>query len=165
MNWKHVAATAAVVFSAASAHAATFDGTLYYTLFTGGQNVNSITYHYDDSTQTLTLGAPTNIVSTPGADGIIFQPNGDLLVGGQSTRAVYDVNIASKTFTSVFPGTTDAFHLALDPSGTKFYTSPFGGSLDVVPLPFGTAGTTHTITGGDTGVTQIAFGTGTNNVF
>jgi hypothetical protein len=165
MNWKHVAITAGVLLSAASARAATFDGTLYYTLFTGGPNVNSITYHYDDSTQSLTLGPPTNIVSTPGADGIIFQPNGDLLVGGQSTRAVYDVNIAAHTFTNVFPGTTDSFHLALDPSGTKFYTSPFEGSLDIVPLPFGTPGTTHTITGSDSGVTQIAFGTGTSNVF
>jgi hypothetical protein len=58
----------------------------------------------------------------------------------------------------------NSFHLAVDPSGTKFYTSDFGGPLDTVPLPFGTQGSTTAITGGDSGITQIAFAPN-NNVF
>lgn len=145
-----------------------FNGTLYYTNFTGGQNVNKITYSYDQTTQALTLGTATNIASTPGADGIIFAPNGDLLVGGQGSGAVYQVNPTTGAFTGVAPGSPgsdqNSFHLAMDPSGTKFYTSDFGGPLDTVSLPFGTQGTTTNITGGDGGVTQIAFAAN-GNVF
>jgi WD40 repeat protein len=115
----------------------------------------------DQTTQSLTLGAATNITSTPGADGIIFDPAGKLLIGGQGTGQVYEVNPTTGAFTGVTPGSTgqnqSSFHLALDPSGTKFYTSAFGGPLDTVPLPFGTQGSTTAITGGDGGVTQIAF--------
>jgi hypothetical protein len=154
-----------------TAHAAAiFSGTLYYTNFQGGgDNVNKVAFSYNQGTQTLTLGPAVGIAATPGADGIIFAPDGNLLVGGQTSQKVYDVNPTTGTFTSVAPGSAGAdqnsYHLALDPSGTKFYTSDFGGALDTVPLPFGTLGSTRTISGGDTGVTQIAFGTGTSNVF
>jgi hypothetical protein len=144
------------------AHADTvFNGTLYYTNFTGGANVNKVTYSYDQTTQSLTLGSATNIASTPGADGIIFDPAGNLLIGGQNTGHVYEVNPTTGTFTGVAPGSSgqsqDSYHLALDPTGTKFYTSNFGGALDTVALPFGTQGTTTAISGGDTGITQVAF--------
>ena len=138
-----------------------FNGTLYYTNFTGGANVNKVTYSYDQTTQTLSMGSAVNIAITPGADGIIFDPAGKLLIGGQGTGQVYEVNPSTGTFTGVTPGTTgqdqSSFHLALDPTGTKFYTSDFGGPLDTVPLPFGTQGSTTAISGGDGGVTQIAF--------
>jgi len=142
--------------------ASTFSGTLYYTNFQGGgDNVNKVTYKYDDTTQMLTLGSAIGITATPGADGIIFAPNGDLLVGGQGTGQVYDVNPTTGAFTGVAPGSPGAdqnsFHLALDPSGTKFYTSDFMGPLDTIPLPFGTQGSTKAISGGDSGLTQIAF--------
>lgn len=140
---------------------ALFNGVLFYTNFTGGQNVNKVSYSYDQTTMTLTMGAATNIASTPGADGIIFDPAGNLLIGGQGAGQVYEVNPNNGTFTGVVPGTTGQdqanFHLALDPSGTKFYTSDFGGPLDTVGLPFGTQGTTTHITGGDSGITQVAF--------
>jgi len=139
-----------------------FSGTLYYTNFQGGgDNVNKFAYSYDQAAQSLTLGPVVGIAATPGADGIIFDPAGNLLIGGQGTGKVYEVNPSTGTFTSVTPGSTGAdqnsFHLALDPSGTKFYTSDFRGPLDIVPLPFGTQGSTRTISGGDPGVTQIAF--------
>jgi hypothetical protein len=146
----------------------TFNGTLYYTNFTGGQNVNKVSFSYDQTTQSLTLGVGQNITSTPGADGIIFDPAGNLLIGGQGAGKVFEVNPTTGTFTGVTPGTTgqdqNSFHLALDPTGTKFYTSDFGGPLDTVGLPFGTQGSTTAITGSDGGVTQIAFAPN-NNVF
>ena len=138
-----------------------FSGTLYYTTYNGGENVDKITYSYDSSTQSLTLGSPTGIAATPGADGIIFAPDGHLLIGGQTSGRVYDVNPSNGAFTSVAPGSPGAdqasYHLALDPNGAQFYTSDFGGQLDIVPLPFGTQGTTRTISGGDSGLTQLAF--------
>jgi PEP-CTERM motif len=157
-------------FSAAEAGPITFAGTLFYTNWTGGgTNVNSISYSYDQGTQALTLGSVHGIATTPGADGIIFAPNGDLLVGGQGTGKVYDVNPTTGTFTSVSPGSPGAdqssYHLSLDPTGTQFFTSNFGGALDIVPLPFGTQGSTRSISGGDSGLTQIAFAPVTGNVF
>ncbi len=148
-----------------------FKGTLYYTTYLLSPNVWSVTYSYDQGTQALTLGVPTVVASLPdyGADGILFAPNGDLLVGGQETGKVYDVVVGSGAFTSVSPGTTgqsqNSYHLALDPLRTKFYTSNFSGPLDVVPLPFGTQGTTHAISGDEDGVTQVAFAPATGKVF
>ncbi len=154
--------SAIALVCAISAHAdQIFNGTLYYTNFTGGQNVNKVSYSYDQTTQMLTMGSAVNIASTPGADGIIFDPAGQLLIGGQGSGQVYQVDPSTGTFTGVAPspGGTDqsSFHLALDPSGTKFYTSDFGGALDTVPLPFGIPGSQAAVSGNDTGVTQLAF--------
>jgi len=149
---------AVMLLSAGQAWADVFTGTLFYTDFTGGQNVNKVSYSYDSTTHALTLGAPTNIASANGADGIIFAPNGDLLVGGQGNPVVHEYT-PTGTFVADGSANTASFHLALDPSGTKVYTSNFGGPLEV--LPFGPAignATQHTVTGGDTGLTQIAFG-------
>lgn len=133
-----------------------FNGVLFYTNFTGGENVNKVSYSYDQTTMTLTMGSATNIASTPGADGIIFDPAGNLLVGGQGANEVFQVNPNTGTFTSAsLP--TNSYHLALDPSGTKFYTSTFEGPLITMPLPFGGSGVATTVTGGDGGVTQVAF--------
>lgn len=134
-----------------------FNGVLFYTNFTGGNNVNKVSYTYDQTTMTLTMGAATNIAATPGADGIIFDPAGNLLVGGQGANQVYEVNPNTGTFTHAnLP--TNSYHLALDPSGTKFYTSTFEGPLITMPLtPFGGSGVATAVTGGDTGVTQVAF--------
>jgi len=143
-----------------AADAQMFNGTLYYTTFTGGQNVHSVTYSYNQTTQSLTLGLANNIASLPGADGIIFAPNGNLLVGGQGTGFVFEITKTGGFVAQAPPGSPgqdqNSFHLALDPSGTKFYTSDFRGPLDTVPLPL-SQGTTSTLTGGDTGVTQLAF--------
>lgn len=146
--------------SMAAAHATTFSGTLYYTNYTGGQNVNKVDYNYDDSTNTFTLGAASNIASTNGADGIIFSPNGNILVGGQTSGNVYEVNPSSGAIVGTQSTGTASYHLALDPSGNVVYTSAFGGSLNTVALPVGGGSTNHAITGDDGGLTQLAFGTG-----
>lgn len=153
-------ALAMIVVSCPAANAEVFNGTLYFTTFAGGQNVHSITYSYNQTTQSLTLGSIKNIASLPGADGIIRAPNGNLLVGGQSSGFVYELTTLGALVAQAPPGSPgqdqSSFHLALDPSGTKFYTSDFRGPLDTVPLPLA-QGTTTFVTGGDTGVTQVAF--------
>jgi hypothetical protein len=159
-----VTVLAGLLAAAGQVQADPTSGDLYFTLYTGGTNVNKVHYTFDGTS--VTYGSVVNITSTPGADGIIFAPDGDLLVGGQGSGLVYKVNPSTGSFIGTFPGTTDSFHLTLDPSGTKFYTSPFGGPLDIVPLtPFG-PGTANAVSGDDFGVTQITFDqSGTGKVF
>jgi hypothetical protein len=134
-NWKAVAAAAAVVMAgSAPAFADTYGGDLFYTLFSGGANVNKVVYSYDDSTNSFSLGAPQNIAHANGADGIIFDSLGHLLVGGQGSNSVhmYDPNTGALLDDGFL--TTNSYHLALDPSGAYVYTSTFGGPLEVLPL-------------------------------
>lgn len=140
-----------------TASAGMISGTLYYTLYTGGQNVWSVGYQYDGTN--FTLSTPTNIASTDGADGIIFAPNGDLLIGGQNSGQVHQITTAGVPVTDGATGGGGSFHLALDPSGTKVYTSNFGGALATLPISGGQIqnGTAHALTGDDYGVTGEAF--------
>jgi hypothetical protein len=116
-----VAAVAACLALAASPLLADsiFNGTLYYTNFQGGgDNVNKVTYSYDQTTQSLTMGTATGIAQTPGADGIVFDPQGNLLIGGQGTGQVYQVNPSNGSFTGVAPATTgkdqSSYHLTVN---------------------------------------------------
>ncbi len=155
-----VTAVAIAMFASSQALAAKFDGTLYYTNFTGGQNVWKVGFHYDDGTQTATLDAPNNIASTNGADGIIFAPNGNLLIGGQNSGNVYELNPSSGAVVNTQQTGTASFHLALNPNLNTVYTSTFGGTLKNLSLPIGSGVTTTNISGDENGLTQVAFGTG-----
>jgi hypothetical protein len=154
------AALLSVFAFATPGQGAFFNGTVYYTRFTGGQNVGSVDYLYDDVTKTLTLSNNHNIAAVNGADGILFAPNGNLLIGGQNSGLVHERTTSGAFVKNVFPGTQGSFHLALSPDGKTLYTSPFGGPLDTIPLVNGGLsgnGTAHAVTGNDTGVTQIVF--------
>ena len=143
---------------AGAAQATLFTGTLYYTYFTGGQNVWKVGFTYNDVAVSASLGAPTNIASTNGADGILFAPNGNLLIGGQGSGNVYEVRPSDgAVLNTQFTG-TPSFHLALDPSGNTVYTSDFGGRLNKVAIPIGTGNTPQAISGSENGITQVAFG-------
>jgi len=140
------------------AEAGVFSGTLFYTNFTGGQNVNDVTYSYNDVTKVLTVGAATNIASSNGADGIIFATNGNLLIGGQGSGNVYEYTTGG-TLVSTGSAGGASFHLALAPNGSAVYTSNFEGPLAVLPLSphVGNTPQTYAINGDDHGVTQLAF--------
>ncbi|MCG2576909.1 PEP-CTERM sorting domain-containing protein [Dechloromonas sp. XY25] len=148
----------ALVVGMTSSHATLYTGSLYYTTYNGGQNVWSIGFGYDTVTNAYSLNNNTNIASTNGADGIIFGSNGNLLVGGQGSGNVYEVNKNTGSVVNTQNTGAPSFHLTLDPNGNKVYTSDFGGRLNTVAVPVGTGSTSTTITGGDSGVTQIAFG-------
>ena len=143
------------VFCSIAAMADSVNGDLFFTTFNGGNNVHKVSYNFDGTT--FSLGAVGNLAATPGADGIIFAPDGDLLVGGQG-NAVHKVDPGTGTFVSITPNAT-AFHLALDPSGDFFYASSIPGNpIATVPLdPAFANGTAHSIVGDDSAVTSIAF--------
>jgi|GraSoiStandDraft_41_1057321.scaffolds.fasta_scaffold531134_2 hypothetical protein len=161
MRWARIAgiACAGLCFSLASgsALALVFNGTLYYTVFSGAPNVFKINYSYDETTTTFTLGAPTVVGTTNGADGIIFLPNGNLLIGGQGANHVTEMTPAGVIVTTQAL-TSASFHETLANDGSVVYTSSFGGPLQTVNIPIGTGATPTTITGGDSGITQVAFG-------
>lgn len=145
------------------------DETMYYTTFdSGNEDVWTTTATYDRTLSTFTLTAPgTGLAATPGADGIVFNPNnGQLLVSGQNLPNIYqvastggDVFTASPTLANNFPN----YHLAVDPSSTTVWAGGTeGGATGLVSQPinatgFGGASTYHAVTGPDSGITGIAF--------
>jgi hypothetical protein len=122
---------------------------LFYAV--GGSNstgsVNNVAVDYNGSG--LTVGSSTTITATPG-DGVMFLPNDNLLFGGNSVTEITPTGTVIGTVSQV------GDHLALDPSGTTAWTSAETGSLLAISLPSLTA-VTHTVSGDDNGVTQLAF--------
>ena len=98
-----------MVLQGSTAKADSISGTLYYTTFSGGENVWSVGFNYNGSM--FTLGASTGIAATSGADGILFAPDGNLLVAGQGNNLT-EVKPTGGIVTSVAPGGA-SFHLAL----------------------------------------------------
>jgi hypothetical protein len=127
---------------------------LYFTTFAGGQNVNRVDYNYNGLS--FTLSGMANIASTPGADGIVFAPDGDLLIGGQG-NAVHKVNRTTGTFQTRTAGGAAAFHMAMDPSGNNAWASGIPGQLASIPLNPFSNGIVKTITGNDTAITSLSF--------
>ena len=119
-------------------------------------NVRSVALDWNDTTDTLTIGTPSDIATTPGADGILYAPDGDLLIGGQTTE-VHKVDPSDGSFiTAALPAGSESFHLAMDPGLTKVWTSDQpDGQIAEVSLNFGSTIVSHAVTG-DT-VTQIGF--------
>lgn len=165
----HILAAAVILAGlAGTAHATLFDGTLYFTHFAGGgPNVLSVGFSYNDGTQVVSYGPQTGLATVNGADGIMFAPNGNLIVTSNITSNVYRIDATNgntlQTVSTGTPGFAD-FHMALDPSGTQFYSSNrynrTTGPLDTFVInangSFNNA-TTTAIIGGDTNVTQLAF--------
>lgn len=154
-----LALAGAVAVLSSSASATVFSGNLFYTTidFGGAPNVHSVTYSYNDGTTSLTMGAQQNIAALNGADGIIFDTAGRLLIGGGPANEIYRMNTNGTGLTTVSLS-SNAFHVTLSPDGSTAYTSPFSGNLQVVPLAAFTAGTAYGINGGDTAITQLSFG-------
>jgi WD40 repeat protein len=138
---------------------------LFYTTFAGGQNVWRVHAVYTGNgtagNGTFTLSGDINLASTPGADGIVRNPNnGFLLVGGQG-NAVHQVNPATGAFTTATPG-VNAFHLAVDPSLQTVWASGIPGSLSSLPInpTLSGPGTILPLSGDDGALTSLAFAPG-----
>jgi hypothetical protein len=160
----------AVLALASSAAAHPTSDTLYYTRFCGGVNVKSVDYTYDGTT--FTLAAPVDVASLGGADGILFAPDGRLVVGGQSSTSYRLPTTGSPVECAqssndcpgcLGPVPIAVFHISLDPTRTFVRgTHPLGSSITEIPLAAfgacpGGAGTTRCVTGDDSCVTSIAY--------
>ncbi|MGE3174910.1 MAG: hypothetical protein AB7O97_19945 [Planctomycetota bacterium] len=130
--------------------------TLTYTRWAESPNVKQCVLTYNAGAGTLAIVSTSTITHTLGADGILFAPDGDLIVGGQGDRT-HKVQVSTGSFTTVNAGGAQSYHVMLDPSGTKVWTAGNLGPLASVPLyPFAN-GTQHPLTGDDTQVTHISF--------
>jgi hypothetical protein len=145
----------------AAAVAGPVSDTLFFTNFSDHQIQSTVGTYTGDGTSgngTFTLTAPNVITTTPGADGIVRNPNnGFLLIGGQG-NAVYEVNPVGGAFTAATPNVA-AFHLAVDPSKNVVWASgiPDGlASLSINPSLNG-SGTVRTLSGDDNVITSLAF--------
>jgi len=166
-----LAVTAVWTGLAATAHATVFNGTLYFTHYTGGgPNVLDLGFSYNDTTQALSYGAQNGLATVNGADGIMFAPNGNLIVTSNTTNNVYRIDPSNGNVLQTVATGTQGFpdyHMALDPSGTKFYSSNrynrTTGPLDTFVIngngSFNNATTTPIMapTGAPSNVTQLAF--------
>lgn len=157
-------------------HAATSTGTLYFSTFRvanplSGQvfhdaTVDSVTFTYDSTAKTFSLSPISTIAdlgATGNADGLIFATNGNLLIGGSTNGNIVQITKTGSTVGSVAVTGSQPFHLSLSPDGNTIYsggTTTLSGGDSPGPLgvtPFFSTGTTHTLTGDSTGITQIAF--------
>jgi uncharacterized membrane protein len=139
--------------------------TLYFTQFGGQgppQGVSQASLSYDGTT--LTTGTQVPIETSFPGDGLLFLPNGDLLIGGMPVQEIDPTTGAVLASVNV-----EGDHLALDPSGLKVWTSAQGGflgspggPLEELDLTHGLAEVTHPVQGDDHGVTQLAFDTAGN---
>ncbi len=162
-------AVAITLATATASQADMFQGTLYYTHYTGsGPNVLGISFTYNSTTQSLSYGTQQGLSTVNGADGIMFAPNGNLLVTSNTVANVYRIDATSgKVLQTVSTSGASDYHMALDPSGTMFYSSDrysrTTGPLDTFGINSNgtiTNATTTNITptkGNDTNVTQLAF--------
>ena len=129
------AAVALLLGGGGQAQAGPIQGTMFYTTFSGGQNVHKVDFNYNGSSS-FVLSNNTDVAATPGADGLVFTSDGFLAVGGQGPTA-YRVDPLTGSG-SVFSGTLDSRgtsdgNKALTPSGSQ-YDRPYAlGTMEIVP--------------------------------
>src|SRR5205823_1107625 len=99
---------------------------LYYTRYGGNPSVQKVQVTFTGSS--LLVGAPVTVTQDVPADGALFLPDGRLVVANGS---VSFINPITGAFTSV--DGRGAEHMALDPGGTKIWTSPQPGTLVEIP--------------------------------
>jgi hypothetical protein len=157
-----LAAALALTAIAPSAAAGTAEGELYYTRYQGvsTERVRKVAYSYDGSA--LVLGSPQPIPgSLPGADGIVFAPDQDLLIGGQSQYLHKLDPMTGVVESQAGQGPSpNLYHVMLDPLGDRAWAAGIPGDIVEFPLgPFG-PGTVHDVTGDDGSVVQITWAQG-----
>jgi hypothetical protein len=84
-------------------------GTLFYTTFAGGTNLHRVDFNYNGVT--FALSNNIGLANLSGADGLLFAPNNNLLVGAQGNNII-EVTPGGVVVTNRNPG-GGSFHLAL----------------------------------------------------
>lgn len=143
------------VLPAPAPRASAYAGTLYFTRFNPNNcpNVNKVAFTYTTDSE-FALEKPEQVACLPNADGVIFAPDGDLVVGGGDY--IFKVNARTGKFTSVKSGAW-ALHLMLDPNQQQLWASSIPGTPTAIPLNPFADGTPHALTGDDASVTTIVW--------
>jgi hypothetical protein len=134
---------------------ATTSGDLYYTRYQGEPNVKRI--HFDYNGSRLELGSAQAIRQGDPVDGMVFAPDGDLLVALRGK--ILKLSVDGKRAKTVSSG-TDSFHLAVDPDGKRLWVGGLPAVLAEVPLSPLADGKPRQLKGDNTTVTSIAFDAG-----
>lgn len=129
-------------------------GALYFTVFR-----HPALYRADF---TFAGGRPSfsgerRIIALPGSDGIAFEAGGRLVVGGQGTGRLEQVDLSTGAVRSEPTGCPGAFLLALEPSAHTVYTAGLPGPLCSAPVDPLARGNGHPLRGSDTAVNTLAF--------
>ncbi len=137
----------------ASAHPVA--GELYYSRYLGRPNINKIPFEFDG--ETFTLGRKSPVAAISGADGLAFAPDGRLIVGGQGDK-VHALSLdGSGARQTVSAGGGRAFHVAMEPGGSRAWATGTPGPLVEISLEPLADGVIRPLTGDDTAITSIAF--------
>src|SRR5579863_1633562 len=132
-------------------------GDLYFTT-TQPPTVDQVNFSYQSGH--LVLGSHSSVVQLRGADGLLFAPDGRLLVGGVRTGDVFAVDPHTGAVSAIPAGVPESAHLALSPDGGTLFTSGEPGQLARIPLNPEGPGQAIALHGSTTAVTGLAFGPG-----
>ena len=164
MRFVFAAAVLTLILGAAIPAAAdTFTGTLYYTNFSGQPNVHSLNFNYNDTTSSVSLTNVNTVVGTTiGADGIIFDGHGQLLVGGQNAGHITQMRTNGTIVSVGSTSPVNAYHLALAPNGSVFGMNIPGGQVANLPVTATSLGaaTIYNVVGDSASITSLAFANG-----
>jgi hypothetical protein len=105
----------------------------------------------------LTVGTPKVVARLPGADGLEWAPDGDLLVGGEGSGMVAKVRVTDGAVQTQPAGLSDAYQLSLSPDRTAVFTGGLPGGLAKVPLNPFARGLPVALHGDDLAVSAIGF--------
>ncbi|MDA8094119.1 MAG: PEP-CTERM sorting domain-containing protein [Betaproteobacteria bacterium] len=157
---------------AGAAHATPVRTTLYFTTYNGGgPDVWKTTATYAGNgtagNGTFSPGTATNIAITPGADGIVLNPNNKrLLVGGQGTGQIYQVNPNNGAYTALNAG-MNAYEVTVDPNNDVVWGGGSeGGAVTFTSVPINppggapTVATAHMASGAPISITHLTFAPG-----
>lgn len=109
---------------------------VYYTRYSQQLSAKALDYYYDGNGY-LKLSNKRLLCRTPGADGIIHHPDGDLIVAGQDNNALYKIKsdgvdtLQSKCISkTVYANAGSAtYHLMMSPNDSVLFSAGIPGNL------------------------------------
>ena len=110
--------------------------TVYYTRYSVQLSAKAVDYYYDGNGY-LKLYNRRLLCRTPGADGIIHHPDGDLVVAGQDHNQIYKIDknaadtLADKCITKrvASNASSSTYHLMMNPDNTVLWSAGIPGNL------------------------------------